>query len=255
MLKKTTNRKTIAITVLAVLLVALLAFNVTYAYFTDQTSSDVNMTFGIVDIQADNLAVKLNGASQVVVMPGDTIGLNGTITATNTTGEIWVRIGVPETSIKLYQKGIGAEGADVELAEGVENAYIDINNAGVAVADGTGHQYTATEVSNMVAQFQEIINAQIGAFLATIPQATGVVTAFNSDGIGKVDNTLNLNLANATGTITLDIAEFGNLWQNVKVQFTVAIQAIQADHVADATAAKALFDNADLDFDTGILTE
>lgn len=259
MLKKTTNRKTIAITVLAVLLVALLAFNVTYAYFTDQTQSDVTMTFGIVDIQADGLAVKLNGATTGYAMPGDTIGLKGTITATNTTGEIWVRIAVPTDKIRLFQAGspdeelvFDPEKGDTDSAA-VTNKYYDGTVVDGVAVDGTTYTYTNKNVNDMKVQFSSLITTQIGGLLSTI-DGDGVVEEFNSDGIGKVNKNLNLDLSTATGTITLNIAQFGNLWQNVKVQFTVTIQAIQADGVANATAAKALFENTDLDFDTGILT-
>ena len=239
MLKKTTNRKTIAITVLAVLLVALLAFNVTYAYFTDSTKSDVTMTFGVVDIQATGLQAV--AASSAAVMPGDEIELEGTVTATNTTGNIWVQIAVPADSVVLKYDG-------VELEEGIStNMYYD--NPGV---DGTGFAYTEEKINAMKVQFAAILTSNLTAF---INSTTGNTDLIGTNGVtaAAVDSSLSIDFSTATANIVIPANEFGNEWQKVTVTFSIAIKAIQADGV-DRDEAIAAFAKADAEFNAGIFT-
>jgi predicted ribosomally synthesized peptide with SipW-like signal peptide len=241
MLKKTTNRKTIAITVLAVLLVALLAFNVTYAYFTDQTKSDITMTFGVVDIVAENFAA----ASATAVMPGDSITLNGTVAAANATGNMWIKIGVLTGT---DNEAIVLEYDGTPLAAGVENAYMD--DAGED--DGTGHQYTDEEITQMKALFASTLTSAIAN---VVNSTTGNTDRISADGVSAaaVDNTLSIDFSTATTKLTLAKNSFGNLFQNVTIKFSIAIQAIQAENVSRTQAIEA-FAKSDAEFVAGIFT-
>ena len=241
MLKKTTNRKTIAITVLAVLLVALLAFNVTYAYFTDQTKSDVTMTFGIVDIQADGFAV----ASATGVMPGDEIILNGTVTAPNATGEMWLKIGVltGENNAAIVLKYDGTV-----ISTTTKNLYMD--DAGAA--DGSGHTYTESEITQMKSLVAEVLTDNIAEY---VNSTTGNPTLIGDNGVSAaaVSKTLNIDLSTASAPLVFTKNKFGNLFQNVTVEFSIAIQAIQAENVSRTQAIEA-FAKSDAEFVAGVFT-
>jgi predicted ribosomally synthesized peptide with SipW-like signal peptide len=241
MLKKTTNRKTIAITVLAVLLVALLAFNVTYAYFTDQTKSDITMTFGVVDIVAQNFAA----ASATAVMPGDSITLNGTVTAANATGTMWIKIGVLTGA---DNEAIVLEYDGKALAEGDKNMYMD--DAGQA--DGSGHEYTDEEIEEMKSLVASTLTSAIANVVNSTTGNTGRISA---DGVSaaEVDNTLSIDFSTATTKLTLAKNSFGNLFQKVTIKFSIAIQAIQAENVSRTQAIEA-FAKSDAEFVAGIFT-
>lgn len=242
MLKKSTNKKTIAITVLAVLLVALLAFNVTYAYFTDQTKSDVEMTFGIVDITAANF----EAASADAVMPGDSITLNGTVTAANATGNMWIKIavltGADNEAIVLSYDG-------TELSPEVTNAYVD----DLGEEDGSGHTYTDEEIAEMKQLVADTLTAAIANVVNTTTGNTGLITADDGVSANTVDNTLSIDFSTATTKLTLAKNEFGNLFQNVKIKFSIAIQAIQAENVSRAQAVEA-FAKSEAEFVAGVFT-
>lgn len=240
MLKKSTNKKTIAITVLAVLLVALLAFNVTYAYFTDQTKSDVDMTFGIVDITAENFeAVTADAVNIDAVMPGDSIKLNGLVKAANSTGTMWIKISVlTGDAIKLTYNG-------TPLSTSVKNQYVNLTTD-----DGSGHTYTDQEITDMKALVEETLTAAIANVVNSTPGNTGLLDA---EGVSTkvVDNTLSINFGEATTKLTLAKNDFGNLFQNVKIEFSIAIQAIQAEHVTKDQAVAA-FAKSESEFVAGV---
>lgn len=215
MLKKTTNRKTIAISVLAVLLVALLAFNVTYAYFTDSVATDAaSLTFGTVIVDASSTdAVTFTKTSQAAnIMPGDTIKLDGA----------------------LENKGTDA-------------AWIIFQVGNVTVSGGTVNAETART------KFVQLLNVQamLGAENCTAVDAENGVYVLNA----TLAKDASLDLGATTNAVTLTIGEFGNEWQGATVGFNMNIYALQSTNVADTDAVIAAWTALDngADWGTGVV--
>lgn len=251
MLKRTTNKKTVAIVVLATLLVALLAFNVTYAYFTDKVQTNATIDFGVIDVNAETFAA----SNATDLMPGDSFGLTGELSNGESTNDMWVYIGLVEESIKLYY---GAD--DTEITAGTtKNVYYDDNDTEGAVQDGAGHTYTAEDISNMKSKVGTAINAKLvdlvnkaaGATSWKLGQTDASVSSDKIKNIAKVDkNADDLSLATG-GSIELTASEFGNLFQNVEIEFSIVIYAMQADNVTLAQFVTAM-ENAN--FESGVFT-
>ena len=84
--KQSSKRHSVVIAILAVLLVGLLAFNITYAFFTDKETNSDQFTFGTISLKTtgDNVVDVYRQSTKVTgdVMPGDvmtgafTLGLN-----------------------------------------------------------------------------------------------------------------------------------------------------------------------------------
>ena len=239
MLKKTkTNKKTIAIVVLAVLLVALLAFNVTYAYFTDKDSGSGTLNFGIVDFTLEDFGTTIAHTSNgthltTYVMPGDKVTLAGTITVSSAENadDIWFKVDVPADQIKIQY-----DGTDLVFDGTVTNAT-------------TGHQYqTGDEATMKNAVTTAVQTAIINAFKG-LSEANAVwKLADNGISANKVTKGSSLNLN--TISFTLDATQFGNLFQDTTILFGIEFQAIQATNVADNAAAETLWPT--INFDTGL---
>ena len=253
MLKRTTNKKTVAIVVLATLLVALLAFNVTYAYFTDKVQTNATIDFGIIDVNATDFAA----TNATDVMPGDSFGLTGTLSIGESTDDMWVYIGLVEESIKLYY---GADETEI-TADTTKNVYYDDKGAEGAVQDGAGHTHTAKDISDMKSKVETAINANLvdlvnkaaGSTSWKLGQTDASVTDEKIKNIAnvKVDEKEHpLKLADG-GSIELTASEFGNLFQNVKIKFSIVIYAMQADNVTLAQFVTAM-ENAN--FESGEFT-
>jgi predicted ribosomally synthesized peptide with SipW-like signal peptide len=254
MLKRTTNKKTVAIVVLATLLVALLAFNVTYAYFTDKVQTSATIDFGIIDVNATDFAA----TNATNVMPGDSFGLKGTLSIGESTDDMWVYIGLVEDSVKLYY---GADDTEI-AADTTKNVYYDDNGAEGAVQEGAGHTYSTGDISNMKSKVVTAINANLVDLVNKAAGSTSWKLGQNDASVSdeKIKNIANvkvddvkeypLNLANG-GSIELTASEFGNLFQNVKIEFSIVIYAMQADNVTLAQFITAM-DNAN--FESGVFT-
>lgn len=254
MLKRTTNKKTVAIVVLATLLVALLAFNVTYAYFTDKVQTSATIDFGIIDVNATDFAA----TNATNVMPGDSFGLKGTLSIGESTDDMWVYIGLVEDSVKLYY---GTDDTEI-AANTTKNVYYDDNDAEGAVQDGADYTYTADDISNMKSKVVTAINANLVDLVNKAAGSTSWKLGQNDASVSdeKIKNIANvkvndvketpLNLANG-GSIVLTASEFGNLFQNVKIEFSIVIYAMQADNVTLAQFVTAM-NNAN--FESGAFT-
>ncbi len=227
--KKSTKRRVIAITVLASLLIALLAFNVTYAYFTDRIDGSASLTFGTVNIDASGPnAIAIAAGQTTNVLPGQTVRMQGTITNTSTT-PIWVKFDVPTTTIKLKL-------SDTEIAEGTTNS--NYNN----------HSYTDEEIASMKTAVQNVV---VAGFKNIITGTNNASWAISDDGITAaavpVDATA-LNLSDGTAGFTFTGEKFGNLFQGVTVSFDFVILAVQAGENSDnltRTQAAAAFSNTE----------
>ena len=208
--KKSTKRRVIAITVLASLLIALLAFNVTYAYFTDKIDGSATLTFGIVDIDAGTDANAIAMASATNVLPGQTIKMQGKITNSSNT-PIWVKFGVDTNSIKLK---VGS----TEIAVGTQNPALDNRAYQDTEPEGMKDKVEAT----ITAGFRDIINNITGA------------EAWKVDGEGVTLNPVpttatSLDLSGSTAGFTFTGAEYGNLFQGVTISFNIVILAVQTE--------------------------
>ena len=73
--KQSSKRQSVVIAILAVLLVGLLAFNITYAFFTDKETNSDQFTFGTISLKTtgDNVVDVYRQTTKVTgdVMPGD----------------------------------------------------------------------------------------------------------------------------------------------------------------------------------------
>lgn len=75
--KTSSKKQSFVIAILAVLLVGLLAFNITYAFFTDRETNTDNFTFGTINLEStgDNVITvnRQNTPIDTPVMPGDVL--------------------------------------------------------------------------------------------------------------------------------------------------------------------------------------
>ena len=247
--KKTTKRRVVAITILASLLVALLAFNVTYAYFTDRISGSAQITFGKVSLSGTFSSAS---STQTNVFPGATVGITGTVDVSQSTDTVgvWVYFGVDADDIEMK---IGS----TPIANGVVNPnYHD--------STGDEHEYTTSDVSAMkltvedaiISALATAINEGQGSGNDQNPTAwhvdTSTVAGTSLAGMTSAAvpiNTTAFNFANA-GNFELDANAFGNLFQGVTISFKLVIKAVQGSNVTKAQAIQ-IFGADDTDFITG----
>ena len=257
---KTTKKRTIAISVLAVLLIALLAFNVTYAYFTDKITTDVSLDFGIVDINATGVAISMTNAT---AMPGDQFNLAGTLSTANATTSMWVYFSIPTESVTLTYLNTADDGTDdEEITTATVNEYFDDDDP-----DTTTYTYTTDDITAMkaavVAAVQESLVTYINGLNNSTPGAwaldstTVAGTSLKGMTSAAVAKNSTLNLATSPAAhFTLTASSFGNLFQNVKIGFSIVILAIQSDNVTKAQAMAAFTgaNSSTIDFESGLGT-
>ncbi len=151
--KTSSKKQSFVIAILAVLLVGLLAFNITYAFFTDRETNTDNFTFGTISLEstgANVIDVERQGSTiDTPVMPGDK--LKGVFGLKLTTGseEAFIRYKLTanaeydqpfddETQFKTFKSGqLEAQYVVVAYIDGeLVQAAVD-SEAGVTVFDGT----------------------------------------------------------------------------------------------------------------------
>ena len=128
--KQSSKRQTIVIAILAVLLVGLLAFNVTYAFFTDKQTNTDKFNFGTIELNPSNVAgtiITIDKDTREKVMPGDKINGDFGIKLASTSEDAFVR----------YQINAEANKADLFGADAVKFAVVNgQNNPVVAYING-----------------------------------------------------------------------------------------------------------------------
>lgn len=241
MLKKKTNKKVIAISVLAVLLVALIAFNLTYAYFTDKTSGSGEVQFGIVDINLTGVegGVFSYASTTSFAMPGDTVSLKGTLKVSDETNADDVYLNFVVSNIVVKYAGVAIVGGTTA------NVYFD-NDA----VDGSGYTYTSGDITAMETQFTDIlVDGLTGALNdagitgVTFAAVDGADASLGCYTTTAVNQGTSIDLSDVS--FSLAIGEFGNLWQNCSVSFDLTINALQSRNIANGDAAKAIFATLD----------
>lgn len=245
--KKSTKRRVIAISVLAALLVALLAFNVTYAYFTSKVDGSATINFGRVEVKADT-AINISSTN---VLPGQTVALAGEISTGDSTSNMWVKFSVPDDSIKLQYADKGGTATDIVWGTTVNKYFKD--------AEG-GHKYTAADQTTMNNAVKAAVVDGLKSIIDKAATAGAASWKISDDGVTTIpvlSTATALNLANGGG-FTLSGDKFGNLFQSVSIKFNIVIQAVQTEGTtADATnltRAQALTAFNNTSFNAGTFT-
>lgn len=233
MTSRATKRRVVAITVLASLLIALLAFNVTYAYFTDKLSGSAEVSFGTVSLKSTTAISTTNVSG---VFPGGKFRINGVISISDSTDEaLWVYFGIDKSQISMK---IGSNA----VAKDVQNPNYHDGTSG-------GHRYTDEDVAHMknivesaiVAGLVQAVNTNLGNGNNQNSTAWRLDTEEETMGITSVAvpvNTPDFDFSKA-GEFTFGGNDFGNLFQGVSISFTIEIKAIQSSHLSKAQAATA----------------
>ena len=188
--KKKMNKSTVAIVVLALLLVLSLVLTATGAWFTDKDSvkQDSNLQFGKVAISLDGTTNAGNwtnlGTAEGNVMPGSSY--TGTITLTNDGDEdVWVRIGTQTATLTIGNETItGVDSITVTFA-----------------MDTTGGNKGAEKKSD------EVYGLAAGAkqdFVVTVT-IDGATTG-NTITVGDKTVTLNNGTTNVAGKLSVELA-------------------------------------------------
>ena len=300
--KQSSKRQTIVIAILAVLLVGLLAFNVTYAFFTDKQTNTDNFQFGTIELNASNVANKIISVEKDLgrekVMPGDKISGDFGIKLADDSEDAFVRYQIKAeankedlfgadtakfakkdgdaTPVIAYIKGefvqarIAANG-DVTIVAGAENneenqnaiknysafTTYTVNKVKTVITfkDNTDAIVASVKVGDVDKTEDADINAAIklGAELAAQEAAidkaiAGVNNAFQATlaGLAEADYIAagdgwiykKAAITKTTGVDKVAIAytlplELGNALQNVKVNFDLTIDAVQAANAED----------------------
>ncbi len=111
MFKKSTTKQSKAILALSIALIALIAFTsaITFAYFTNSTTATDNgkLEFGTLTVTANNFSISSTEASAHggKIIPGCTIGLNGTISTTGIDSYIRVKFDASDATVTGVKSG------------------------------------------------------------------------------------------------------------------------------------------------------
>ena len=206
---KTTNKQSIAIIVLSVLLVALLAVNITFAYFTAQggTTNDQNIKFDTLTLDVtDGTWTMAESGNETLnkVVPGCKINMAGTVNLAGASAYLKVAFNVEATA-----------------APGKELDDVALNSLKTAL----GNALKAQDVNNWV--------QQDGAWYCVVANNAGTV----------------IDLTKGSVTIPLDTTGNVWQGATIKVGSTVtAIQSAHVtvageDDTAKAASLKTLFDS------------
>lgn len=142
--KQSSKRQTIVIAILAVLLVGMLAFNVTYAFFTDKQTNTDSFKFGTIELNPTNTAsgiidVKRGDGIVNPVMPGDKIEGAFNVNLKDTSEDAFVRYKIEASADTSALVGEGFE--RFAVASEVDTpviAYINGALVQAVIASGTG---------------------------------------------------------------------------------------------------------------------
>lgn len=143
--KQSSKRQTIVIAILAVLLVGMLAFNVTYAFFTDKQTNTDSFEFGTIELKDTNTTngvvevYRGNDALKTPVMPGDIIKGNFGLQVTDESESAYVRYKIEASADTSALVGEGFERFAV-ASEGDTPviAYINGELVQAVIANGSG---------------------------------------------------------------------------------------------------------------------
>ena len=111
MFKKSTTKQSKAILALSIALIALIAFTsaITFAYFTNSTTATDNgeLEFGTLTVTANNFSISSTEANAHggKIIPGCTIGLNGTISTTGIDSYIRVKFDATAATVTGVKEG------------------------------------------------------------------------------------------------------------------------------------------------------
>jgi len=195
------SKGSLAVIILAVLLVLSMVLGLTGAWFTDKASKGNDLTFGKVTIKVTETTESSDFVSSARVIAGDT--------TTNL---------MPGDKINL-------NGFGVAKADGSDDFYyvIEINvavkNGETAVAEDS---LTATQKANIMALRKAILNT------------TEDITT------NKVYNTKDSAYAAPTEDVVLDGDAWGNEWQGLTLNIGYEVRAVQMANVSADTAANML---------------
>lgn len=219
--KRTINKQNVAIIVLSILLVALLAVNITFAYFTSQGGSNSNQT-----IKFDTLTLNVADATWTMaesevetlenVVPGSKINMAGTVNLTGASAYLKVAFNINVTD------------AGGETFTGNETA---LNSLKTALGDALKAQTVNTW-----------IQGTDNNWYCIAPNNAGTV----------IDLT--------KGSVTIPLTTTGNDWQGASIAVGYKVTAIQSAHVTltgdndntKAESLKTLFDSVNPD--SGLLS-
>ena len=214
------SKQTLAIAIISILLLALLAVNVTFAYFTSTASSANNqsMTFDTLTLSVNDTTNWSIGTSDnetlTNLVPGCTINMAGVVNLTGTDAYLKVTFNVaPTTTVN-------------------DTVAID------AIKTALGQALLAQDVDSWV---------QISGNWYCVAPNTG-----STSGNTVIDL--------SRGSITLPAVTTGNVWQGKTITVSYTVEAIQSAHVTlagttnaeKAESLKTLFDSVDIT--TGTLT-
>ena len=139
---KKMKKSTFAIVIMSILMVAMLAFGGTYAYFTaSATGSSKSVKMGHVIIETDGEITSTYNTTDALAVVGDTLfeGNVGYVNGSNVDSIVYA------TFTFYYSGKIWSDKATAGEA-GIAEAILPTATAGEAVTDGTGYFYT---VANM----------------------------------------------------------------------------------------------------------
>lgn len=231
---KKMSKQTLVVAVLAILLVLSLALSVTGAWFTDTATDDseIAIEFATVDVgvtagtsthyDADDAAVTTRD-----LVPGDYVTLSGSITNGTSTVDIYVAVIIGDITI------MGADGDttyDIDLSNLVTQGLITTEAVAFETDSGLSSDVTLADGKSKVYKIEAGENAVTYDYAGKVVFTTDLP---NEVEIGGQKYLLNAGATGSAGAITIT---------GVEVKATVEVFAIQADNIADATAAAAEID-------------
>ncbi len=215
--KQSSKRQTIVIAILAVLLVGMLAFNVTYAFFTDKQTNTDSFKFGTIELKDTNTT---NGVVKVFrgdkelttpVMPGDIIKGDFGLEVTDESESAYVRYKIEASADTSALVGEGFERFAVASdADTPVIAYINGELVQAVIASDTGDVtvYNDGQASEAGTDLAKAIKEYKG-FTTYIEGDTKTVITFkaNESGMvttGVVATVMNYTSENQDGTEVTD---------------------------------------------------
>ena len=212
------GKSTFVIAILSFLLVAVLAFGGTYAYFSD-TSNDVTGSVNLGRLQITDFAGKgADGSIKIeaeVAQPNQTI-INDTITA-----DI-------DANIKYYVRVyFTAEVTECTTAETSDGTH-DFTHSHTCTTEETGGDKVTNDLD-----------------ILTIVVGDGTWAEYNKTGYYYLTSAATAQTAETQSiTVNVTVNEWVgvngcNYWMDAKVELTVTMQVLQAEHLKDANITDA----------------
>ena len=212
--KQSSKRQTIVIAILAVLLVGMLAFNVTYAFFTDKQTNTDSFKFGTIELKDTNTT---NGVVKVFrgdkelttpVMPGDIIKGDFGLEVTDESESAYVRYKIEASADTSALVGEGFERFAM-ASEGNTPviAYINGEFVQAVIASGAGDVtvYNDGKASDSVdTDLAKAIKEYKGFTTYTEGDTKTVITFKANENTGVVATVKNYTSENQDGTEVTD---------------------------------------------------